>query len=44
MCILVVNEENIKKEKELIQGLKEKFQEIKTIVKNINNKNTNVIL
>ncbi len=44
MCILVVNEENVKKEKELIQGLKEKFSEIKTIVKNINNKNTNVIL
>ncbi len=44
MCILVVNEENIKKEKELIQGLKEEFPEIKTIVKNINNKNTNIIL
>ena len=44
MCILVVNEENVKKEKELIQRLKEKFSEIKTIVKNINNKNTNVIL
>lgn len=44
MCILVVNEENVKKEKELVEGLKERFQEIKTIVKNINNKNTNVIL
>ena len=27
MCILVVNEENVKKEKELIQRLKEKFSE-----------------
>lgn len=44
MCVLVTNEEKIRKEKELIQGLKERFPEIKTIVKNINNKNTNVIL
>lgn len=44
MCVLVTNEEKIRKEKELIQGLKERFLEIKTIVKNINNKNTNVIL
>lgn len=44
MCILVVNEENIKDENKLIKGLKEEFTEIKTIVKNINNKNTNVIL
>ncbi len=44
MCVFVVNEEKIKNEKELILGLKEKFPEIKTIVKNVNNKNTNVIL
>lgn len=44
MCVLVVNEEKIKNEKELVSALIEKFPEIKTIVKNINNKNTNVIL
>ena len=44
MCILVVNEEKIKNEKELVSHLVEKFPKIKTIVKNINNKNTNVIL
>ncbi len=44
MCIFVVNEEKIENEKELVSGLVEKFQNIKTIVKNINNKNTNVIL
>ena len=44
MCVFVVNEEKIKNEKELISGLVEKFPSIKTIVKNINNKNTNVIL
>ena len=44
MCIFVVNEEKIENEKDLVSGLVEKFQNIKTIVKNINNKNTNVIL
>ena len=44
MCILVVNSKNIPKEKELCNKLIEKFPNIKTIVKNINNKNTNVIL
>ena len=44
MCILVVNGKNIPKESELIDGLTIKFSEIKTIVKNINMKNTNVIL
>ena len=44
MCILVVNSKNIPKEKELCNELIEKFPNIKTIVKNINNKNTNVIL
>ena len=56
MCILVLNEENGTKEKgnsleienkkidELVEKLKQEFPEIKTIVKNINNKNTNVIL
>lgn len=44
MVILVTNEKKINKEKELIQYLTRKHKEIKTIVKNINNKNTNVIL
>ena len=44
MCILVTNEMKLPKEKELVEALKQKFPEIKTIVKNINNKNTNVIL
>ena len=44
MCVLVVNGKNIPKEMELIEELKRKFPQIKTIVKNINMKNTNVIL
>lgn len=44
MCIIVTNEKNIPKEKELVKGLLEKFNNIITIVKNINSKNTNVIL
>lgn len=51
MCILVINEkENDSKiqqkkyENELVELLHNEYPEIKTIVKNINNKNTNVIL
>ena len=44
MCVFVVNEDKIKNETTLISGLIERFPEIKTVVKNINNKNTNVIL
>ena len=44
MCIFVLGRENIKKEKELVQELVNKFSKIKTIVKNINTRNTNVIL
>lgn len=44
MCILVINGDKIEKEQELIERLKRKFPQIKTIVKNINKKNTNVIL
>lgn len=51
MCILVVNEKGNKPgiqqkeyENELVKLLHNKYPEIKTIVKNINNKNTNVIL
>ena len=44
MCILVINGKIIPQEQKLIQDLITKFPEIKTIVKNINIKNTNVIL
>ncbi len=44
MCILVVNEKSIPKETKLIEELTTKFPQIRTIVKNINIKNTNVIL
>ena len=44
MCILVVNGKSIPKETQLIEELTSKFPQIKTIVKNINMRNTNVIL
>lgn len=44
MCILVINGKSIPKENLLVEQLMQKFPEIKTIVKNINMKNTNVIL
>ena len=44
MCILVINGKTIPKEEIIIKNLVENFPLIKTIVKNINNKNTNVIL
>ena len=44
LVTLVVNDNNLKKEKELIEELTEKHKNIKSIVKNFNTKNTNVIL
>ena len=44
MLTLVVNNMDFPHEKELIDFLTGKYFEIKTIVKNLNNKNTNVIL
>ena len=44
MCILVVNTKNIPQEDLLVESLRQNYPEIKTIVKNINMKNTNVIL
>ena len=44
MCVLVVNSNEIPNEKKLVQVLISKFPDIKTIVKNVNMKNTNVIL
>ena len=44
MCILVINGDNFEEEEKLVEELKQNFSNIKTIVKNINKKNTNVIL
>ena len=44
MCVFVLNDEKLPYETELIEKLKNKFPNIKTIIKNINTKNTNVIL
>lgn len=44
MVTIVSNEEKIDNENELVKYISEKYSEIKTIVKNINPKNTNVIL
>ena len=44
MCILVINGNSFSKEEVLVKKLIANFPEIKTIVKNINTKNTNVIL
>ena len=44
MCIFVINGKKIPYEEELVEKLKQNYPEIKTIVKNINMKNTNVIL
>lgn len=44
MCIIVINGNKIPKENELIKEILNNFQEVKTIIKNINTKNTNVIM
>ena len=44
MCVLVLNGRKINNEEKLVRELIEKFPTIKTIVKNINMQNTNVIL
>ena len=44
MLVLVTNKQQITKEKELIEFITNKYSEIKTVVKNINPKTTNVIL
>ena len=44
MCVLVINGRQIPKEKELVKELVQNYPDIKTVVKNINTKNTNVIL
>ena len=44
LVTIVVNDNNFKKDKELVQYLTNKYPNIKSIVKNYNMKNTNVIL
>lgn len=44
MAILVTNGSKLKNEEKLVEELLSKFPNIKTIIKNINTKNTNVIL
>ena len=44
MCIIVTSEEKVRKEDNLANEIVSKYPEVKTIIKNINNKNTNVIL
>lgn len=44
MCMFVTNEEKIQNEEVLVKKLLKKFPNVKTIIKNINQRNTNVIL
>ena len=44
MCVLVINGNEFPKEKELIKAITNHFPNVNTIIKNINKKNTNVIL
>ena len=44
MCVLVINSKGFDKEQELVKLLTKEYPNIKTIIKNINMKNTNVIL
>lgn len=44
MCVIVINGQSIPQEELLVKDLIERFPNIKTIVENINTKNTNVIL
>lgn len=44
MCVLVINNNKINNKEEFIKKITTKFNEVKTIVLNVNTKNTNVIL
>lgn len=44
MCVIVINGQSIPQEELLVRKLVKKFSHIKTVIKNINTKNTNVIL
>lgn len=44
MCVIVSNDEKFQAEEKLVDTIKTKCPKVKTIIKNINNRNTNVIL
>lgn len=44
LVTMVVNDNNFKKEKELVEYISKKYEQVKSMVKNYNTKNTNVIL
>ena len=44
MCIIVINGKELPNENNLVLEITKKFPEVKSIIKNINTKNTNVIL
>lgn len=44
MCVFVINGRKFPKERELVKQMLDRFPNIKTIVKNINTKDTNVIM
>lgn len=44
MCIIVINGKEITNEKDLTNKIIQKFPEVKSIVKNINTRNTNIIM
>ena len=44
MCIIVINGRKIPNEENLVKDITSNFENVKTIVKNVNTKNTNVIL
>ncbi|MCF0124336.1 MAG: 23S rRNA (uracil(1939)-C(5))-methyltransferase RlmD [Clostridia bacterium] len=44
MCIIVINGTKIPNETKLVEEIKQNFKNVKAIIKNINTKNTNVIL
>ena len=44
MCIIVINGRDIPNEEKLVNEITNNFENVKTIIKNINMKNTNVIL
>ena len=44
MLVVITNKEDLKGKEELIDTLKNKFVNLKSIIQNINNKNTNVIM
>lgn len=44
MCVFVINGKSFNEEEKLVQDLVTEFPSIKTVVKNVNTKNTNVIM